>query len=205
MEMVLAVIAAYLLGSISFAIVVSKVMALPDPRSYGSRNPGATNVLRTGKKAAAVFTLLGDALKGFVPVLLAVIYLPQAAPYVGVAAFLGHLFPLYHRFQGGKGVATAAGVLFGLDAWLGLGTLVTFAIIVAFFRYVSLASMIAAVFAVFFSWLINLSGATTLAVAVMAALLTWRHKENIRRLAAGTESKLGAKKATTTDPSVASR
>src|SRR5690349_15141380 len=119
----LAVIASYLVGSISFAIVVSKVMALPDPRSYGSKNPGATNVLRTGKKAAAVLTLLGDALKGFIPVLLAVIYLPQAAPYVGIAAFVGHLFPLYHRFQGGKGVATAAGVLFGFAAWLGLGTL----------------------------------------------------------------------------------
>jgi len=205
MEMAIAVIGSYLLGSISFAIVVSKVMALPDPRSYGSKNPGATNVLRTGKKVAAVLTLLGDALKGFVPVVLAVIYLPQAAPYVGLAAFLGHLFPLYHRFQGGKGVATAAGVLFGLNAWLGLGTLATFAIIAAFFRYVSLASMTAAVFAVFFSWFINLGGATTLAVAVMAALLIWRHKENIRRLAAGTESKLGAKKTTSTDPSAASR
>lgn len=205
MEIGLAVVVAYLLGSISFAIVVSKVLALPDPRSYGSKNPGATNVLRTGKKAAAVLTLMGDALKGFVPVLLAVIYLPQAAPYAGVAAFLGHLFPLYHRFKGGKGVATAAGVLFGLDAWLGLGTLATFAIIVAFFRYVSLASMIAAVFAVFFSWLIHLSAATTIAVAAMAALLIWRHKENIRRLVGGNESKLGAKKATSTDPSAASR
>jgi glycerol-3-phosphate acyltransferase PlsY len=134
-----------------------------------------------------------------------VIDLPQAAPYVGVAAFLGHLFPVYHRFKGGKGVATAAGVLFGFDAWLGLGTLATFAIIVAFFRYVSLASIIAAVFAVFFSWLIHLSGATTIGVAAMAALLIWRHKENIRRLVAGNESKLGAKKPTSTDPSAASR
>src|SRR5918911_3071981 len=106
METAVTVLLAYLLGSISFAIVVSKLMRLPDPRSYGSKNPGATNVLRTGKKVAAVLTLLGDALKGFVPVLLAVVYLPEAAPYVGVAAFLGHVFPLYHRFQGGKGVAT---------------------------------------------------------------------------------------------------
>ena len=203
MDLVIAVIAAYLIGSISFAIVVSKVMRLPDPRSYGSKNPGATNVLRTGKKAAAVVTLLGDALKGFVPVLLALMYLPESAPYVGVAAFFGHLFPVYHRFQGGKGVATAAGVLFGFDAWLGLGTLATFAIIAGFFRYVSLASMISAVFAVFFSWFIKLSGATTLAITVMALLLIWRHKENIRRLVNGTESKLGAKKATPTDPSAA--
>src|SRR5258705_7847131 len=196
MATALTVLAAYLLGSVSFAILVSRLMRLPDPRSYGSKNPGATNVLRTGKKVAAVLTFAGDALKGFVAVVLALVYLPEAAPYVGVAAFLGHLFPVFHRFQGGKGAATAVGVLFGFDAWLGLGTLATFAMLVAFFRYVSLASMVAAAFAVFFSWFIKLSGATTIAVAVMALLLVWRHRENIARLAAGTESKLGAKKAT---------
>jgi glycerol-3-phosphate acyltransferase PlsY len=196
---VLASLAAYLLGSVSFAVVVSRLMRLPDPRSYGSKNPGATNVLRSGSKAAASLTLAGDALKGFAAVLLALVYLPEAAPYVGLAAFVGHLYPLYHRFQGGKGVATAAGVLFGFDAWLGLGTLTTFAILVAFFRYVSLASMVAAVFAVFFSWFIGLGLATTVAVAVMAILLVWRHRENIARLAAGTESKLGAKKPTPPD------
>jgi glycerol-3-phosphate acyltransferase PlsY len=178
-------------------------MRLPDPRSYGSKNPGATNVLRTGRKLAAVLTLAGDALKGFVAVILALLYLPESAPYVGLAAFLGHLYPVYHRFQGGKGVATAAGVLFGFDAWLGLGSLATFAVIVAFFRYVSLASMVAAVFAVFFSWFIKLGDVTTAAIAVMAALLMWRHRENIRRLVAGTESKLGEKKATPPDPSAA--
>jgi glycerol-3-phosphate acyltransferase PlsY len=198
-----AAIGGYLLGSISFAVVVSLLMRLPDPRSYGSKNPGATNVLRTGNKVAAVLTLAGDALKGFVAVVLALVYLPEAAPYVGVAAFLGHLYPIFHRFQGGKGVATAAGVLFGFDAWLGLGTIATFAVIVAFFRYVSLASMLAAVFAVFFSWFIGLGGLTTGAVVVMAALLVWRHRENIKRLAAGTESKLGQKKATPPDPSAA--
>jgi len=200
----LAALAAYLLGSVSFAVVVSRLMRLPDPRSYGSKNPGATNVLRTGSKAAAALTLAGDALKGFVAVLLALIFLPAAAPYVGLAAFVGHLYPVYHRFRGGKGVATAAGVLFGLDAWLGLGTLATFVVITAFFRYVSLASMAAAAFAVFFSWFLKLGDATTLAIAVMALLIVWRHKDNIRRLLAGTESKLGAKKATPpTDPSAA--
>ena len=190
----LAVVAAYLLGSVSFAVVVSRLMRLPDPRSYGSKNPGATNVLRTGNKLAAVLTLAGDALKGFVAVLLALLYLPESAPYVGVAAFIGHLFPVFHRFQGGKGVATAAGVLFGYDPWLGLATVATFAILVAFFRYVSFASMVAAVFAAFFSWFIKLSDATTLAVAVMALLLVWRHKDNIHRLVAGQESRVGAKK-----------
>ncbi len=205
MLIALGAIAGYLLGSVSFAVVVSRLMRLPDPRSYGSKNPGATNVLRTGNRIAAVLTLAGDALKGFVAVLLALLYLPEAAPYVGVAAFLGHLFPVFHRFQGGKGVATAAGVLFGFDPWLGLATIATFAVIAAFFRYVSLASTVASVFAVFFSWFIKLSGATTLAIAVMAALLIWRHKDNIKRLIAGTESKLGQKKTTPPDPSAASQ
>jgi glycerol-3-phosphate acyltransferase PlsY len=194
LPLALAVAAAYLLGSVSFAVVVSRAMRLPDPRSYGSKNPGATNVLRSGSKVAAVLTLAGDTLKGFVAVVLALIWLPASAPYVGVAAFLGHLYPVFHGFQGGKGVATAAGVLFGFDAWLGLGTITTFAVLVAFFRYVSLASLVAAVFAVFFSWFLKLGDATTIAVGVMALLLIWRHRENIQRLLAGKESRLGAKK-----------
>ena len=205
MLIALASLAAYLFGSVSFAILVSRLMRLPDPRSYGSKNPGATNVLRTGKKVAAVLTFAGDALKGFVAVVLALIFLPESAPYAGVAAFLGHVFPIYHRFQGGKGVATAAGVLFGFDAWLGLGTLATFGVIAAFFRYVSLASMTAAAFAIFFAWFLKLDGMTVGAVAVMTAFLVWRHKENIQRLAAGTESKLCRKKATPPDPSAASQ
>ena len=205
MLIALGAIAGYLLGSVSFAVVVSRLLRLPDPRSYGSKNPGATNVLRTGNRIAAVLTLAGDALKGFVAVMLALLYLPDAAPYVAVAAFLGHVFPLYHRFRGGKGVATAAGVLFGFDPWLGLATIATFVVIAAFFRYVSLASMVASLFAVFFSWFIKLGDATTLAVAVMAALLIWRHKDNIQRLIAGTESRLGEKKATPPDPSAASQ
>jgi glycerol-3-phosphate acyltransferase PlsY len=192
---VLAVIASYLLGSVSFAIVVSRLMRLPDPRSYGSKNPGATNVLRTGRKVAAALTLAGDALKGLVAVLMVGLYVPDAVPYAGLAAFLGHLFPVWHRFQGGKGVATAAGVLFGLDWRLGLGTVATWIIIAAFLRYSSLAALVAAVFAPFFAALLLGFGPTFACVLVMSALLVWRHPENIARLIAGTESRIGAKKA----------
>jgi glycerol-3-phosphate acyltransferase PlsY len=204
MQIGLAIVAAYLLGSISFAIVVSKLLRLPDPRSYGSGNPGATNVLRSGSKAAALLTLAGDSLKGFVAVVLALVFLPESAPYAGLAAYLGHLYPVFHRFQGGKGVATAAGVLFALDAWLGLASLATFAVIVVFFRYVSLGSILAAVFAIFFSWFLKLDEVTIGAVTVMALLLIWRHRQNIRRLAAGTESRLfGKKPSPPPDPSAA--
>jgi acyl phosphate:glycerol-3-phosphate acyltransferase len=191
----LAVIVAYLIGSISFAIVVSRVMQLPDPRSYGSGNPGATNVLRTGRRSAAVLTLLGDAAKGWIAVWLAQVYAPAAAPYAALAVFLGHLFPAYHRLQGGKGVATAAGVLFAIDWRIGLGTLATWIIIAAFLRYSSLAALVAAVFAPFFTALVIGVDAYFACVVVMAALLVWRHKANIARLLAGTESRIGGKKA----------
>ena len=193
MQFAIAVIGAYLLGSVSFAVVVSKVMRLPDPRTYGSKNPGATNVLRTGSKAAAVLTLLGDAAKGWLAVWLAQLYAPEAAPYAALGVFLGHLFPVFHAFKGGKGVATAAGVLVGIDWRLGLGTLATWIIIAAFLRYSSLAALIAAVFAPFFTALLLGFGAYAAAVLVMSALLVWRHRENIKRLIAGTESRLGAK------------
>jgi len=202
-----AVVFAYLLGSISFAIVVSRLMSLPDPRSYGSKNPGATNVLRTGRKVAAALTLAGDAGKGWLAVWLAWFYTLDmtVAALAGLAVFLGHLYPVFYRFKGGKGVATAAGVLFGLNLWLGVGTLVTWGVIAAFFRYVSLASLVAALFAAFYAWwLFGLQPVSWVAV-VMAALLAWRHRENIKRLAAGTESKLGAKSATPPDPSAAGR
>ena len=195
MQIALTVVAAYLLGSVSFAIVVSRLMRLPDPRSYGSKNPGATNVLRTGSRAAAVVTLAGDAVKGWLAVWLALLYVPEAAPYAALAVFLGHLFPLYHRFQGGKGVATAAGVLFGIDWRLGLGTLATWLIIAAFLRYSSLAALIAAAFAPFFTALLLGFDAYFAAVLVMSALLVWRHRQNIARLIAGTESRIGGKKA----------
>lgn len=171
-------------------------MGLPDPRSYGSKNPGATNVLRTGRRAAAALTLLGDALKGLVAVLVTSAFVPEAAPWAGLAAFLGHLFPVYHRFEGGKGVATAAGVLFALDWRLGLGTVATWGIIAAFLRYSSLAALVAAVFAPFFTAFIFGIDATFVAVSAMAVLLVWRHRANIARLMAGTESRIGAKKTT---------
>ena len=196
-----AVIAAYLIGSLSFAVIVSRLMGLSDPRSYGSGNPGATNVLRSGNKAAAILTLVFDALKGYVPVLLVALY---GKPYgmsegtltlVGLAAFLGHLWPVFFRFQGGKGVATAAGVLLAFNPWLGLATLATFIIIVAFFRYVSLASIVAAAFAPFYQLLIWGGGSMALGIAVMSLLLVWRHSANIQKLIKGTESKLGQKAA----------
>jgi glycerol-3-phosphate acyltransferase PlsY len=195
MQSALTVLAAYCLGSVSFAIAVSRLMRLPDPRTYGSRNPGATNVLRTGKRAAAALTLAGDAGKGWLAVWLAQLYAPEAAALAGLAVFLGHLFPLFHRFKGGKGVAAAAGVLFGLDVWLGLGSLATWIVIAVFFRYASLASLVAALFAPFFAWYVGLSYDMLLVLAGIAALLIWRHKGNIGRLFAGTESRIGAKKA----------
>ena len=205
MQTALTVLGAYLLGSVSFAIVVSRLAGLPDPRTYGSKNPGATNVLRTGRRLVAALTLAGDAGKGWLAVWLALLFAPQAAAYAAVAVFAGHLFPVFHRFQGGKGVATAAGVLFGLDAWLGLGTLVTWIAIAVFFRYSSLAALVAAAFAVFFTTFLKMYPLVP-AVAVIAALLIWRHRDNIRRLIAGTESRLGEKKASPPpDPSAASR
>ncbi|MGD9953047.1 MAG: glycerol-3-phosphate 1-O-acyltransferase PlsY [Burkholderiales bacterium] len=191
MQTALVAAAAYLLGSISFAIVVSRLFALPDPRSYGSGNPGATNVLRTGKKAAAALTLLGDGGKGWLAVWLASLVEPAAMPYAAIAVFLGHLFPLFHRFAGGKGVATAAGALLGLNAWLGLGTIVTWAAIFAFFRVSSLAALVAAVFAPLYAfWLFGLRPVFPAVIAI-AVLLVWRHKENIGRLLRGEESRVG--------------
>lgn len=201
MQIAFTVICAYLLGSISFAIVVSRLFALPDPRSYGSGNPGATNVLRTGKKAAAVLTLLGDAGKGWLAVWLAALYAPGAAAFAALAVFLGHLYPAFYRFRGGKGVATAAGALLGLDWRLGLGTIATWLVILAFFRYSSLAALVAAVFAAVFAVLFHGFGTQALCVFAIAALLVWRHRENIRRLLRGEESRVGAKSSPPPDPS----
>ena len=204
MATALTVLAAYCIGSVSFAIVVSRLMRLPDPRSYGSKNPGATNVLRTGKKAAAVLTLAGDAGKGWLAVWLAA-QLGGDVPAAGLAVFLGHLYPVFHRFQGGKGVATAAGVLFGFDPWLGLAALAAWISVAVLFRYSSLASLVAALAAAVCVWFLGAEPRVGVVVAVIAVLLACRHRENIVRLVAGTESQLGRKKANPPDPNAASR
>ena len=194
-----AVLAAYLVGSLSFAVIVSRMMGLADPRSYGSGNPGATNVLRSGKRSAAVLTLALDVVKGYLPVLAALLLAPRlglgtgTVAAVGLAAFLGHLWPLFFHFKGGKGVATAAGVLLAFNPWLGAATLATWLIVAAFSRYSSLASLAAAAFAPFYQMLIWEADGYALAIGVMSLLLVWRHEGNIRKLVAGTESKLGHK------------
>jgi glycerol-3-phosphate acyltransferase PlsY len=199
----LALLAGYLIGSLSFAVIVSRAMRLDDPRTYGSRNPGATNVLRSGSKPAAIITLALDALKGAAAVLLVGWVgrrygvsgdaLDWSVALAGLGAFLGHLWPMYFRFKGGKGVATAAGVLLGLNPWLGLATVATWLIIAAFFRYSSLASLVAAVFAPFYQLLIWGVGPEAAIITLMSLLLVWRHAANISKLLSGTENKLGHK------------
>lgn len=201
MYTLLFVIAAYLIGSISFAVVMSRLFGLSDPRTYGSKNPGATNVLRSGNKKAAIATLIGDALKGWFAVWLAYRLAPQfgvgeaGIAMVALAVFIGHLYPIFFKFVGGKGVATALGVLFGISVWLGLGTLVTWLVIAYAFRFSSLAALIAAIFAPFFYGLMNGVDEMFIAVLVMSALLIWRHSKNINNLLAGKESKIGSKSA----------
>jgi len=200
------VVLAYLLGSLSFAVIVSKFMGLSDPRSYGSKNPGATNVLRSGNKKAAVLTLLFDAVKGWVPVAGILHYgadyglAEGAAAAAGLAAFLGHLYPVFFKFEGGKGVATALGVLMGISPLLGLAVAITWLGIAWYFRYSSLAALLAAVLApVYYAMaadgpLWDFNGAIFGMLCVMGILLVWRHRDNVNRLLAGTETKLGAKK-----------
>jgi len=206
-------VAAYLIGSLSFAVIVSRVMGLADPRTYGSGNPGATNVLRSGSKAAAAVTLLFDAFKGWLPVALVQWLGPRyglgegAQAVAGLAAFFGHLWPVFFRFQGGKGVATALGVLIAFAPWLGAAVLVTWIAVALTTRYSSLAAVTAAVLAPVYDllgtgvwgrapWRWEAQGVKLLAVTVMTLLLLWRHRANIARLATGKESKIGAKKKT---------
>lgn len=190
------IVAAYLLGSVSFGILVSRLYGLADPRTVGSGNPGATNVLRSGKKSAAVLTLLGDALKGWFPVWFALQsnMLMWVVAAVGLAVFFGHLYPIYHRFKGGKGVATALGVMLAVSLWLGLACLLTWAIVFAISRISSLSAIVAAALSpLFAAWLLMPYKDYVLMVLVMAIMLVWRHRSNIQKLLAGTESGFGKK------------
>jgi glycerol-3-phosphate acyltransferase PlsY len=191
---------AYLIGSLSFAVIVSRAFGLPDPRSYGSGNPGATNVLRTGRKLAALLTLIGDGGKGWVAVFLAARY---AASYgvdaTGVAAcavavFAGHIYPVFFRFRGGKGVSTAGGILLAIHPWLGLATVATWIVIAFFFRYSSLAAIVSAVFAPLYYFFLFGAREVLPALILMSALLVWRHKANILKLVAGKERRIGEKR-----------
>jgi len=192
-------VAAYLIGSISFAVITSKLFGIADPRTYGSKNPGATNVLRSGNKPAAIVTLIGDGAKGWLAVWLAIHFQDKlqigdaTIALVAIAVFLGHLWPVFFRFVGGKGVATALGVLLGLNPWLGLATLVTWLAVAFAFRYSSLAALVAAVFAPFYYGLLFGVEPELLAVFIMSALLVFRHSKNISNLIAGKESRIGGK------------
>lgn len=200
MNTVIAVLAAYLIGSISFAVVMSRVFGLSDPRTYGSKNPGATNVLRSGNKAAAIATLIGDGAKGALAVWLASYFGPRfgvgddGVALVALAVFVGHLWPVFFRFVGGKGVATALGVLLAIDPYVGLGTLVTWVVVAYAFRYSSLAALIAAIFAPFYYGLLHGVDSILFAVLIMSMLLVIRHSNNIGNLIAGKESRIGSKK-----------
>src|SRR5512143_919465 len=199
MTTLLFIAVAYLLGSLSFAVIVSRAMGLPDPRSFGSGNPGATNVLRTGRKTAAALTLLGDALKGWVAVMLARALAPQfglaeeVALLCALAVFIGHLFPVFFRFQGGKGVATALGVLLGLNPWLGLACLATWLAMARLFRISSLSALVTAALAPVYAGLLTGWGDTAITVLVIALLLVYRHKSNLVKLAKGEEGRIGSR------------
>ncbi|MFN0315519.1 MAG: glycerol-3-phosphate 1-O-acyltransferase PlsY [Burkholderiales bacterium] len=196
-----AIILGYLVGSLSFAVMTAKLFGLPDPRTYGSGNPGATNVLRSGKKLAALITLVGDAAKGAAAIGITHVLLAGSSQLAigialtGLAAFLGHLYPVFFRFKGGKGVATALGILLAFHWMLGVAVLVIWLAVVGATRYVSLASVVAAVAAAPVALYLNASAVMAMAVSVMGLLILWRHGANLRRLRAGTESKVFAKKA----------
>ncbi len=186
----------YLTGSVSTAIITCKIMGLPDPRTVGSNNPGATNVLREGGKKAAIITLLGDMLKGLLPVLVAVLLgtSDEVVAATALAAFLGHLYPVYYGFKGGKGVATLLGVLIGIHWLVGLGTIAIWLAMAFSFRYSSLSALVAALFAPVLVWQITDAQAITMSAVIMTSLLYWRHRSNIRNLLTGQENKIGAKK-----------
>lgn len=197
MTMMVFILLAYLLGSISFAVVASWIFGLPDPRTFGSKNPGATNMLRSGNKAAALLTLLGDAGKGWIAVALAQHFAPtwgldnDVVTAVALVVFLGHVWPVFLRFKGGRGVATAAGVVFGLNTWIGLLTIVTWIIVAAIWRISSLSALVAAALMPVYAWIFLGFEANTLVIFIMSLLLIWRHKSNIANLITGKEARIG--------------
>jgi len=197
MTTIIFVLLSYLIGSISFAVVTSKLFGLPDPRTFGSKNPGATNVLRTGKKAAAALTLLGDAAKGWLAVWLALHFAPDfglddlAITACVLAVFLGHVYPVFFGFHGGKGVATALGILVALNGWLGLALLVTWLAVTLIWRISSLSALIAALCAPLYGWFLLPSKVLFGGAVVLSILLIWRHQSNIRNLLSGRESAIG--------------
>lgn len=199
-NLILAMCAAYLLGSVSFAVVTSRVLGLADPRTYGSGNPGATNVLRSGSKLAAVLTLLGDAAKGWAAVWLTLRFGPRhqigdaGAALIAISVFVGHLYPVFLRFRGGKGVATAGGILIAFNPWLAAAVALTWLIVAVFFRYSSLASIAAAVLAAFYSAFVSGFDARFAALVLIAGLIVYRHRVNIRNLSKGTERRIGGKR-----------
>ncbi len=197
MTMMAFILLAYLLGSIPFAVVASWIFGLPDPRTFGSKNPGATNMLRSGNKAAALLTLLGDAGKGWIAVALAQHFAPtwgldnDVVTAVALVVFLGHVWPVFLRFKGGRGVATAAGVVFGLNTWIGLLTIVTWIIVAAIWRISSLSALVAAALMPVYAWIFLGFEANTLVIFIMSLLLIWRHKSNIANLITGKEARIG--------------
>jgi glycerol-3-phosphate acyltransferase PlsY len=199
MNTVILATAAYFIGSVSFAVIVSRAFGMPDPRTYGSGNPGATNVLRSGRKSAAVITLMGDVFKGWVAVWIAARFAhPENAALTmacaGALAVIGHMYPVFHRFDGGKGVATAVGVLLGFHGYIALGALTTWVIIAFFFRMSSLASITAAAFAPFATWMFyGFAHPFFASVTIVAVLLIYRHQANIKKILSGTENKFGQK------------
>lgn len=199
MPSIVFVVAAYLIGSLSFAVIVSKAFGLADPRSFGSKNPGATNVLRTGKKLAAALTLLGDAAKGWLAVFLAFRLGPAygvgeaGIAAVALAVFVGHVYPVFFGFHGGKGVATALGILLALNPWLGLGVLATWLLATWLWKTSSLSALVAAGFAPLYGFALLGSGYFSLAILLLSLLLVWRHQSNIRNLLSGQETRIGKK------------
>jgi len=202
MTIVVFIILAYLLGSISFAVIASWIFRLPDPRTFGSKNPGATNVLRSGNKAAAILTLLGDAGKGWVAVILAQHLAPvwgldsKVIAAVALLVFLGHIWPVFLRFKGGRGVATAVGVVLGLNLWSGILAIITWIIVALIWRFSSLSALVAATLTPVYAWIFLGSEVSTLVILIISLLIIWRHKPNIANLVAGKETRIGKRDTT---------